>query len=102
MAVSSESEAFRRSLPTLKRAINNPFEVAIDSFSAGVIAAKVLEQVSMPMPTTQKAGVLLSIVNHSVAIRPEVFHQFVTILKKYPYLQDIATQVEHNFSKSWM
>ena len=100
MAFSSESTescVLRKHYNELCEIIQSADYLAINLYSEGLIGREVRDNMHASQVTTNKNIKLLAAVERTVRMNPDQFHEFLQILDKESYLQDIVKTNEGFF-----
>jgi len=102
MAFSSESTescVLRKHYNGLCEIIQSADYLALDLYSEGLIGREVRDNVHASKVTTDKNIKLLAAVERTVRMNPDQFHEFLQILEKESYLQDIVKRMKDSLCK---
>ena len=96
-----EAKTMRKHYADLTQAIQDPLRLAAKLYSENVIARNVLDStIESPHTKVEKTMHLLQAVSDQIAINPQDFNCFLTVLKKDPSLQAAAELINSTYSKS--
>lgn len=96
---STESSVLRKHYNELCEIIQSADYLALHLYSEGLISREVRDNVHASKVTTDKNIKLLAAVERTVRMNPDQFHEFLQILEKEMYLQDIVKQMKDSLCK---
>ena len=99
--VTPGSQAYRKHFSELAHVIRDPEWLASELFSEGLISHEALDEAItvIGISCVHKARKVLCHFKGNLAIHPEYFQLFITILKKEKSLHWLANRIEATYSK---
>ena len=94
-------EAFRKHSADLLMAIQDPEVLAWELYAENIISSEMRDAVNNRMhERCERTSKLLAAVDSQIAVDPEVFNVFLSVLSKQPSMSDLSQKIKNAYSKS--